>query len=99
MKETAKPDLSVTIHLPRVLAELTACERSVSVTGHTVGEALHDLIRRCPPLALHLFDDTGALRRHILCFRNAVSIEARAQLDQSLTAGDSLTLVNSVAGG
>ena len=89
----------VFVQLPRVLAELVSCETRVPVTGSTVGEALEDLVARRPELALHLFDDTGALRRHVLCFRNEVQTRSRAALDQPLCTGDRLTLVNSVAGG
>jgi molybdopterin converting factor small subunit len=89
----------VTVQLPRVLADLTACERSVAVHGSTVGDALADLVRRHPELALHLFDDTGALRRHVLCFRNEVAVHAQATLDEELVAGDRLAVVSSVAGG
>ena len=90
---------AVTVQLPRVLAELTACERRVVVAGGTVAEVLQDLVRRHPALGLHLFDDSGALRRHVLCFRNEVAVQSRAELAQPLSAGDRLTLVNSVAGG
>ena len=91
--------IEVTVQLPRVLADLTACERKTAVIGGTVAEALDDLIRRHPALGLHLFDDTGALRRHVLCFRNQVAVQSRAELHQALDPGDRLTLVNSVAGG
>ena len=90
---------SITVRLPRVLAELAACEREIAVCGATVAEALEDLVRRQPKLALHLFDDGGELRRHVLCFRNEVAARTRAELCQALDAGDRLTLVNSVAGG
>ena len=89
----------VTVQLPRVLADLTACEREIPVTGNTVAEALDDLVRRNPALGFHLFDDSGALRRHVLCFRNEVAIQSKAELAQALSAGDHLTLINSVAGG
>ena len=89
----------IIIRLPRVLADLTACERSIPVHGTTVAEALEDLVRRHPALGLHLFDDGGALRRHVLCFRNEVAVQSRADLAQPLVAGDHLTLMNSVAGG
>ncbi len=96
---SAAKKAEVTVQLPRVLADLTACERKISVVGNTVAEALNDLVRRHPALGLHLFDDSGALRRHVLCFRNEVAVQSRAELAQSLSAGDHLTLVNSVAGG
>jgi molybdopterin synthase sulfur carrier subunit len=89
----------VTVRLPRVLCELTSCERQVDVTGETLGEALDDLVRKRPALGQHLFDDTGAVRRHVLCFCNEVAAPNRAELDQPLAAGDEITIVNSVAGG
>ncbi len=85
----------VTVRLPRVLSELTSCERSVDVSG----EALGDLVRKEPALAHHLFDDTGAVRRHVLCFCNEVAAPSRAELDHPLQPGDTITIVNSVAGG
>ena len=89
----------VTVRLPRVLSELTSCERSVDVAGKTLGEALDDLVRKQPALANHLFDDTGAVRRHVLCFCNEVAAPSRAELDHALAPGDTITIVNSVAGG
>ncbi len=89
----------IIVRLPRVLADLTACERCIPVHGTTVAEALADLVRRQPALGLHLFDDGGTLRRHVLCFRNEVAVQSRAELAEPLVAGDQLTLMNSVAGG
>ena len=90
---------AVTVQLPRVLANLVPCDRRIAVEGDTVTEALDDLVLRHPALRPHLFDDTGALRRHVLCFRNEVTTKTRAELAQPLEPGDRLTLVNSVAGG
>jgi molybdopterin synthase sulfur carrier subunit len=90
---------NVTVRLPRVLAELTSCERRVDVAGDTLREALGDLVRKEPALAHHLFDDTGAVRRHVLCFCNEVAPPSRAELDHALESGDTITIVNSVAGG
>ena len=89
----------VVVQLPRVLTELVSCETRIPVEGATVREALDDLVRRHPELALHLVDETGELRRHVLCFWNEVQTRSRAELDQPLSTGDRLTLVNSVAGG
>jgi molybdopterin converting factor small subunit len=89
----------VTVKLPRVLAELTGCERSIAVKATTLAEALADLVRRYPALGVHLFDEAGDLRRHVRCFRNEVAVDNRSELDQRLSAGDRLTLMSSVAGG
>ncbi len=90
---------NITVQLPRVLADLVSCGRRVQVSCGTVAEALQDLIEQHPGLRMHLFDDTGALRRRVLCFRNEVEAKSRAKLAQPLSVGDRLTLVSSVASG
>ncbi len=62
----------VTVRVPAVLAQMVNGERSFSVRGDTIGEALQDLVRQRPGLGKHFFDDAGAIRRHILCFHNEV---------------------------
>ena len=89
----------IVVQLPRVLADLVGCERRVLVEGATVAEALEDLVRRHPKFGLHLFDESGKLRRHVLCFCNEVNTRTRSDLERVLVDGDQLTLVNSVAGG
>jgi molybdopterin synthase sulfur carrier subunit len=90
---------NILVRVPRVLAELTGCERRLHVAGTTVAEALTDLVRQRPAIRIHLFDDTGELRRHVLCFRNQVAVEQRTELSDRVAPGDELTLMNSVAGG
>jgi adenylyltransferase/sulfurtransferase len=89
----------VTVRLPPALCELLACDRRIEVHGQTVGDALNDLVKKEPGLGLHLFDETGALRRLVLCFCNQENIRDREGLDQSLASGDEITIINSVAGG
>ena len=91
--------VEVSVRLPAALCSLTGCERRVVVKGRTLGEALRDLVQQRPALALHLCDDTGALRRHVLCFRNEVQARDRAELEEALEPGEVITLVNSVSGG
>ncbi len=89
----------VTVQLPAVLAQMVGGDRLFEVSGDTIGAALKDLVRQRPALGLHLFDDVGAIRRHILCFHNEVYVRGREGLDVSLRAGDSITILNSVSGG
>ena len=89
----------VTVRLPPVLTQLLSCDRRIDVCGHTVGDALRKLVEQQPGLALHLFDDTGALRRLVLCFCNQDNVRGQEGLDRVLQPGDTITIVNSVAGG
>ncbi len=89
----------VTVQLPAVLAEMVAGQRRFEVTGDTIGEALRDLVRQRPGLAVHFFDDRGAVRRYILCFHNAEYLRGRRSLELPVLPGDVITILNSVAGG
>jgi molybdopterin converting factor small subunit len=89
----------VTIRLPRVLAQMVGGERRFDVCGESIGEALNDLVRRRPVLALHFFDEAGSLRRHILCFHNDAYARDGQGLDPPVRSGDTITILNSVAGG
>lgn len=90
---------AVTIRLSRLLAQMMGGERSFAAQGGTVGEALRDLARNEPALAMHLFDDAGAIRRHILVIHNDVYQRGRDALTRPLEPGDRLFIVNTVTGG
>ena len=89
----------VTVRLPLVLAQMVDGERRFTVQGDTIGEALQDLMRQRPGLGMHLFDDAGALRRHIRCFHNEAYTRGHEGLARPVAPGDIITILNSVAGG
>jgi len=74
-------------------------KRRIEVEGENVAEAIADLIAQQPALALHVVDEAGALRRHVRCFCNDEYASERGGLDAPLKDGDTITLLNSVAGG
>ena len=96
---TGDPKIRVTVRLPATICQLLSCDRQIEVCGRTVGDALHDLVAKQPGLALHLFDDVGELRRLVLCFCNQDNIRGTEGLQRVLQPSDTLTIVNSVAGG
>ncbi len=70
------------------------------VDAESVEQALAVLTERHPALAQALFDETGELRKHVLCFHNQDNTRWRAHgLRQELQAGDRLTILQAVAGG
>lgn len=90
---------SVTVSLPRVLVQLVGGEPTIEVEGATLGEALQDLIHQRPALRVHLFDEGGDMRRHILCFCNDSYTRGRDGLDVPVKPGDAITILNSMSGG
>ena len=91
------PDISVS--LPTLLADILDGQKRVTVSGDTLSEALDDLRKRHPKLAVHIFDEAGDFREHVLCFVNATNTRGLDSLDQALTERDSLTIVQAVSGG
>lgn len=91
--------VAVRISLPPVLVPVTAGERELVAEGRTVGEALRDLARRRPALALHLFDDAGALRRHIVCICDLGVVRAHEVDGRPVSAGQEIRICNALAGG
>jgi len=93
------PDPTVTVELPAMLAALADGARRVPASGATCAEALGDLCRRHPALRVHLFDEHGRLRQHVLCFVNDVNTRWVDTLDIPVRDGDRLTILQAVSGG
>ena len=61
-----------TVTLPRLLQPVSP-ELAMELEAATVAELLEGLFDRAPALRVHLTDETGALRDHVLCFVDGVS--------------------------
>lgn len=90
---------AVTVQLPAVLAQMVEGQRVFEVSGATIGEALEDLVTQRPALRVHLFDESGGMRPHVLCFHNDEYARGIEGLSWPIAAGDRLTILNSIAGG
>ena len=51
--------MSITVHLPNLLARLAADQPTIEAQGATVGDVLDDVITRFPALAPRLRDEQG----------------------------------------
>ena len=89
----------VTVHLPRLLGPVVGGADTVAVEGDTVTEALAALVDRHPALQVHLFDETGGFRRHVLCFHNKANTRWLESLDVPVADGDTITILQAVSGG
>lgn len=88
----------LTVRLPAVLLVVTGTRR-VDVEAATVGEALEELLALHPHLRVHLFEEDGAFRPHVLVFHNDVNVRWRPGLDAAVADGDELTIMQAVSGG
>jgi len=89
----------VTIELPSVLASVVNGERSFTVNAETLPGALAALFQLQPGLKVHLFDETGTFREHVLCFVNQTNTRWMDSLDVPLRDGDTITILQAVSGG
>jgi molybdopterin converting factor small subunit len=91
--------LSVRVQLPPVLRAVAGGERIVKAHGGTIGEVLADLTKRNAALALHIFDEAGAIRRNIVFLHDGSAIRARDAHAHPLKPDDELVVTNALAGG
>lgn len=88
----------VTITLPRLLEPAVGPTRRIELEAESVGEAMSRLLERHPTLRVHLFDERGDLRQHVLCF---VGGSQTRLVDRStpITEATEITFLQAVSGG
>jgi adenylyltransferase/sulfurtransferase len=87
------------INIPTPLRPFTDKKESVEVSGATVGELLTDLTTRYEGLRKHLYADNGRLRNFVNVYLNDEDIRYLQRENTPVKAGDTLSIVPSVAGG
>ncbi|HEU4690333.1 MAG TPA: ThiF family adenylyltransferase, partial [Vicinamibacterales bacterium] len=88
-----------TINIPTPLRPFTDKKEAVEVSGATVGELLTDLTTRYEGLRKHLYADNGKLRNFVNVYLNDEDIRYLQREATPVKAGDTLSIVPSVAGG
>ncbi len=88
----------VTVTLPRLLEPAVGPVRRIELEAGSVGEGLDLLLQRHPTLRVHLFDEKGSLREHVLCF---VGGQQTRLEDRStpITEPTEVTFLQAVSGG
>ena len=89
----------VTVELPTLLTQVTGVPARVPVEAASRGEAMRVLVERHPALGVHLFDESGGFRQHVLCFHNGANTRWDAAGDEAVSDGDVLTIIQAVSGG
>lgn len=91
--------IEVELTLPRVLAEMTGGQRTFNSKGTTPYEVLRTLADQKPSLSVHFFDESGSARQHIICIVGEAYVRASDLDAYDLTEGDSVQIINALAGG
>ena len=85
--------------IPTPLRPYTGQQDAVELEGGTVGEVLSALISRHADLKRHLYADDGKLRHFVNVYVNDDDIRYLDREATALKAGDTISIVPSVAGG
>lgn len=91
--------IAVKVQIPDLLLHCTEGKKQVEVAGETVQGCLDRLLETWPLLKVHLFDEAGRLRPHVLIFYNDENTRWLKHLDTPVRTGDRITLLQSVSGG
>jgi molybdopterin synthase sulfur carrier subunit len=91
--------MSVQVQLPPVLRNVVGGELWLEAEGGCIASMLNDLARRHPALALHLFDEQGAIRRNIVFLHGGALVRSGEASDHPIGPGDEVVLTNALAGG
>lgn len=91
--------MSVTIEIPTPLRRFAGETPSIEVAAATVSDALDRLVSVHAQLRRHLYDDAGKLRSFVVVYLNDEDIRHLDGGDTPVKAGDTVTIVPSIAGG
>jgi adenylyltransferase/sulfurtransferase len=87
------------ILIPTPLRQFSDRKDAVEVGGATVGEALAALTAAHPDMKQSLFNDEGKLRSFVNVYVNDEDIRFLEKDKTSVSAGDTISIVPSIAGG
>ena len=91
--------MAVPVTIPTPLRGYAGGQKTVSVEGTTVGEALNELTAQYPNLRQHLFAEDGQLRSFVNVYVNDEDVRYLKYVETPLKESDRLAIVPSVAGG
>jgi molybdopterin converting factor small subunit len=91
--------MSVNVVIPTPLRQYAGGQKTVTVSGATVGQALEALTATHPDLKRHLFGEDGRLRSFVNLYLGEEDVRYLKQDETPLTDGATLSIVPSVAGG
>jgi molybdopterin synthase sulfur carrier subunit len=91
--------MQIEVSVPSLLSDCTGGQTCFSLAATTLADALQRLLESYPLLRVHLYEETGRLRPHVLIFYNENSIAWLERLDVPLRSGDRLHVLQAVSGG
>lgn len=90
--------MTVTVKIPTPLRPVTGGLGEIKMDGATVGDVLRQLDQQYAGFAERVFDEKG-VKRFINVYVNEDNIRDRKNLETELKAGDTISILPSIAGG
>ncbi|NOU98949.1 MoaD/ThiS family protein [Paenibacillus planticolens] len=91
--------MRIAVTIPSLLRDCTGGRVKFELEALTLQEALNQLLLSYPLLRVHLWTETGQVRKHVLLYYNDTNIAWLDDLEIPLQAGDRLTVFQAVSGG
>jgi sulfur-carrier protein len=97
--DTVGQAVKIEVRVPGLLRDCTENQGRFFLEAATLNQAVDRLLEIYPRLRVHIYDEQGRLRRHILLFYNNTNFKDLERRDIPLRAGDRLSVVQAVSGG
>jgi molybdopterin converting factor small subunit len=91
--------MQIEVSIPSMLRDCTKGKVTFRIEAQMLDEALRNLVSEYPLLRVHLYTESGELRKHVLIFYNDQSIAWLERLDIPLRTGDRIIVFQAVSGG
>jgi molybdopterin synthase sulfur carrier subunit len=91
--------MQIEVSIPSMLRDCTKGNVKFPIEAQMLDEALRQIIIDYPLLRVHLYTESGELRKHVLIFYNDQSIAWLDRLDIPLLLGDRILILQAVSGG
>jgi molybdopterin synthase sulfur carrier subunit len=91
--------MKIEVSIPSLLRDCTNGKVKFEIEAVMLDEALRQLLIEYPLLRVHLYTESGELRKHVLIFYNEQSLDWLERLDIPLNAGDRILVFQAVSGG
>ena len=91
--------MPVEVRIPTVLRPHAGGRSTVSASGATIGEVLHDLVTTYPGMDGQVLTEDGSLHRFVNVYVDDDDVRYLEQLDTKVADGATVSILPAVAGG
>jgi molybdopterin synthase sulfur carrier subunit len=91
--------MKLEVSVPLLISDCTQGRTRFPLEAGSLEEALAVLVETYPLLRVHLYDEQGSVREHVLLYYNDDNIAWLDDLAIPIRAGDKLRVLQAVSGG